>query len=152
MNARTLALLSLAIFALATSACSSARGGLEREPEPGTAWGTVEGEGAPRLTAESRRLLPGRMRTLYPPLLRDAGIMGTVDVRFTVTAEGDVDASSIRVSNMSDIEFEQPAWRVVRDLRWTPGTRAGSPEATAMTGRLRFDPRGSDASFRPARG
>jgi TonB family protein len=148
MNLRALSLLAVLPLLAAAAACAP-RASAETADAP--AWGSIEGSGAPRLTAESRRLLPGRMRTLYPSLLRDAGITGSAEVRFTVTADGNVDASSIRVSNATHPDFQQATWQIVRDLRWTAGTDGGGPTAVPMTGRFRFDPRGSDASFRPAR-
>lgn len=65
-----------------------------------------------------RMLLTG-----YPPLLRDSGVTGQVQVAFVLTAEGAT--RDARVVSASHEAFAEPALVAVRAMRFTPGTLAG---------------------------
>lgn len=56
----------------------------------------------------------------YPPLLRDARVAGTVQVRFRVNEDGRVDAESITISSSTHEQFNDPTIRAVRALRFRP--------------------------------
>lgn len=56
----------------------------------------------------------------YPPLLRDARVNGTVEVRFRVMADGNVDPESIHVVDSTLEAFEEPTRQAVRGLRFRP--------------------------------
>lgn len=75
-------------------------------------------EELPRPTngAEFARLLAAS----YPSLLRDAGVTGSVQVRFRVLETGFVDANSITVTSSSHEQFNDPAIRAVQTLRFRP--------------------------------
>ncbi|HET7232636.1 MAG TPA: TonB family protein [Longimicrobium sp.] len=62
----------------------------------------------------------------YPPLLRDAGVGGTVRVRFRITRTGGVDASSIEVLESTHEAFTDAAAHVAREMRFRPGRHNGS--------------------------
>jgi TonB family protein len=57
----------------------------------------------------------------YPPLLRDAGVGGTVLLGFTILEDGSVDPSSVEVLESANQEFSTAAISVVRRMRFTPG-------------------------------
>ncbi len=59
----------------------------------------------------------------YPPLLRDAGVAGLVQVAFVVTAEGET--RDARVVSTSHPAFGEPALAAVRAMRFRPGTLSG---------------------------
>jgi periplasmic protein TonB len=56
----------------------------------------------------------------YPPLLRDARVTATVNVRFRVMEDGRVDNESISVSSSTHAGFNEPTIRAVRALRFRP--------------------------------
>ncbi|HEV2146467.1 MAG TPA: M56 family metallopeptidase, partial [Longimicrobiaceae bacterium] len=70
----------------------------------------------------------------YPPLLRDAGIMGEAMVEFVVTAEGAT--SDVRLVSASHAAFGEPALAAARAMRFTPGELGG--RATAARVRMPF--------------
>ena len=63
----------------------------------------------------------------YPPLLRDAGVTGTVTVRFRVLEDGRVDGESIQVTNSTHEQFNDPTIRAVRAMRFRPARVNGRP-------------------------
>lgn len=56
----------------------------------------------------------------YPPLLRDAGVGGQVQVKMRVNEDGRVDASSIEILDTSHEQFGDAARRVVERMRFRP--------------------------------
>lgn len=56
----------------------------------------------------------------YPPLLRDAGVGGTVQVKMRVNEDGRVDASSVEILETSHEQFGDAARRVVERMRFRP--------------------------------
>ena len=75
-------------------------------------------EDLPRLTngAEFGRQLERN----YPPLLRDAGVSGTVTVRFRVLENGNVDVPSITVTSSTHEQFNDATIRAVQRMRFRP--------------------------------
>ena len=74
----------------------------------------------------------------YPPLLREAGITGTVEVRLRVTAQGGVaDATVVRAT---DPRFGEPAVRALRVARFRPARAQGAAVATTIIIPVRFEP------------
>lgn len=63
----------------------------------------------------------------YPPLLRDAGVAGTVTMQFVVGTDGRVDASTIEVVDASNSQFSDAARRVVELMRFRPAQVGGRP-------------------------
>jgi protein TonB len=61
----------------------------------------------------------------YPPLLRDAGVVGTVTLRMRVLENGTVDPESISVENSTHEAFADAAKRVVERMRFRPAKVAG---------------------------
>ena len=107
-------------------------GGVAKGVEDGVQQSTVErttppDEGTYELSAVEEQPRPTNLADLrrqlernYPPLLRDARVVGTVQVRMRVTAEGTVDASSITVTSSSHEQFNDPTIRSVQRLRFRP--------------------------------
>jgi protein TonB len=56
----------------------------------------------------------------YPPLLRDAGVSGTVSVRFRVMENGTVDVASISVTSSTHEQFNDATIRAVQRMRFRP--------------------------------
>jgi periplasmic protein TonB len=54
----------------------------------------------------------------YPPLLRDAGVTGSVTLRLQVNPDGRVDPASIQVENASHEAFGDAAKKVVERMRF----------------------------------
>jgi TonB family protein len=75
----------------------------------------------------------------YPADLRDAGIAGTVYLRFRVLDTGDVDPESVRVSRGSDPRFERAAAEVARRLRFVPAQLRGRPVRVWVELPLQFE-------------
>jgi protein TonB len=70
---------------------------------------------------EVQRLL----QRLYPPLLRDAGITGQVQMKFVVNAQGRVEATSVSVVNASHAQFGEASSKVVEKMRFRPAKVGG---------------------------
>jgi TonB family protein len=76
-------------------------------------------------------------RLRYPEKAREAGIVGTVVARFTVSATGEVTG----LESLKDIGggCGEEVLRVLHEMpRWTPGTKEGKPVAVTLTLPVRF--------------
>jgi protein TonB len=74
---------------------------------------------APRLNNDSDVMRA--LERAYPPLLRDAGVGGTVQLGFTVLEDGTVDPASVAVLESTNQEFSTAAIEVVKRMRFIPG-------------------------------
>lgn len=114
-------------------------GGVAKGVEDGVQQSTVErttppDEGTYELSAVEEQPRPTNLPDLrrqlernYPPLLRDARVTGTVQVRMRVTADGTVDANSITITSSSHEQFNDPTIRSVQRLRFRPAKVNGRP-------------------------
>ena len=115
-------------------------GGVAKGVEGGVAQSTVQRETPPRrghvravgggraAAAHQRpRTSSAQLARNYPPLLRDAGVTGTVQVRFRVLEDGRVDAASIQITSSTHEQFNEPTMRAVRALRFRPAKVNGRP-------------------------
>lgn len=114
-------------------------GGVAKGVDDGVQQSTVErttppDEGTYELSAVEEQPRPTNLPDLrrqlernYPPLLRDARVTGTVQVRMRVTADGSVDASSITITSSSHEQFNDPTIRSVQRLRFRPAKVNGRP-------------------------
>lgn len=82
-------------------------------------------ERAPRLLNGDE--LARELSRRYPPLLRDAGVGGSVQVRFRILPDGSVDPGSPRVTSATHDMFVEPTLAAVRGLRFEPATVHGRP-------------------------
>ena len=79
----------------------------------------------------------------YPAALRDAGVTGSVLLRFRVDAAGAVEPDWIAVDLTTDPAFEEPAAAVARMLRFQPATGMdGASTAAWVTMPIHFGPVG----------
>jgi protein TonB len=93
-------------------------------PDEGTyELSAVEEQPRPTNIADLRRQLERN----YPPLLRDARVTGTVQVRFRVMEDGTIDPGSITVSSSTHEQFNDPSIRSVQRLRFRPAKVNGRP-------------------------
>jgi len=100
-------------------------------------------------SAEYRRLQV-RMRRTFPTLMWDAGVSGTVVMRFDVRPDGSVDPRTIRVLQSTDFNglFAWAAEGAVRPLRFRPATRDGVAVTSTLEAILTFANHGQqEASF-----
>jgi TonB family protein len=74
----------------------------------------------------------------YPPLLRDSGVEGSVDVSFIVDEEGRPEEGSLQVVSSSHPGFNEPALRAVERMRFRPAQREGSEVRVRVTIPIRF--------------
>jgi protein TonB len=114
-------------------------GGVAKGVDEGVAQSTVErvappDEGTYELSAVEEQPRPTNIADLrrqlernYPPLLRDARVTGTVQVRMRVMEDGTVDAGSIQVTSSSHEQFNDPTIRSVQRLRFRPAKVNGRP-------------------------
>jgi protein TonB len=80
----------------------------------------IEGlDEAPRLN--NAGVVQRSLERAYPPLLRDAGVGGTVLLGFTVLEDGSVDPASVEVLESTNQEFSTAAITVLKRMRFTPG-------------------------------
>jgi TonB family protein len=63
----------------------------------------------------------------YPPLLRDAGVTGTVTIRMRIGRDGLVQPSTIHVESSTHEAFSDAAVRVAQRLRFSPARIKGQP-------------------------
>jgi len=109
---------------------------------------------APPVAAAQGMTPPARVSTpalAYPPLLREAGIEGTVVLEFTVDATGRVDSASIVVISRDHLAFERPAVDAIRGSVFRPATVDGVavPLRIRQTIAWTIDRPGSPAPPRP---
>jgi TonB family protein len=69
--------------------------------------------------------LQTELERLYPPALRDAGVSGSVQVRFRVNTDGT--ASSPEITSSTDPRFDAPTLAAVSRLRFSPAEMDGRP-------------------------
>jgi TonB family protein len=95
----------------------------EPGPDSARASGSREVEEGPRIL--NRATLITAMERLYPPHLRDAGVTGTVYVRFRVELDGSI--SEAYVVRSSDTRLNEAALRAIQVLRFRPARRGRAP-------------------------
>ena len=77
---------------------------------------SVEEKPSPRNPADVMRYVERN----YPPLLRDAGVGGTVVLKFQVNEDGTVAASTIEVVSSENEQFSDVAKKAVERMRFRP--------------------------------
>lgn len=85
-------------------------------------------------TSEVQRIL---QRT-YPPLLREAGIMGEARLQFVINTDGRVDMSTVQVVGATNEQFGDAAKRAVEHFRFKPASMNGDPVRVLTTIPIRF--------------
>ena len=79
------------------------------------------------------------LEAAYPPELREAGVSGTVVLRFRLLPTGRVDAGSLSVARSSDPRFAGAAADVARRLRFVPALLHGRPVRVWVELPLQFE-------------
>ena len=92
--------------------------------EPGFAYEVAVLDSQPALanTTDVQRALVRQ----YPRLLLDAGISGTVRMRFVIEPDGTVDESSLQVVSATNDQFRTAAANLVEMMRFRPGVYRGA--------------------------
>ena len=76
-------------------------------------------------------------RSKYPPIAKDAGIIGTVFVSFVVCSDGYV--KDVKVLRSVEESLDEEAIRVVASLpKFEPGTQRGNNESVQYTIPVKF--------------
>jgi periplasmic protein TonB len=75
-------------------------------------------EEIPRM--RNRPAVVSALQRNYPPLLRDAGIGGTVQVQLVVNEDGTPDMSTVEIVSTDNEQFADAARRVVERMRFSP--------------------------------
>ncbi|HEY6061860.1 MAG TPA: TonB family protein [Gemmatimonadales bacterium] len=76
----------------------------------------------------NRAELPGIMQSLYPPLLRVAGLSGRVRVEFVVDRAGRVDRRSVRTLESPHPLFSSATQTALEQFRFRPGSVSSGGE------------------------
>jgi TonB family protein len=108
--------------------------------------GVTQGSVDQEANLRNREEVAREIRLRYPPGLRDAGIAGSVLLRFKVTGDGTVDSASISMRQATDTALVEPAMLVVRRMAFTPAVAAGRPVQTWVTAPVHFVPEGTRES------
>ncbi|HEY2804232.1 MAG TPA: energy transducer TonB [Gemmatimonadales bacterium] len=74
----------------------------------------------------------------YPPLLREAGIEGSVLLEFVVDTTGRVEPATIRIISSTQALFEAPAREAVTKSVYRPGRWRGEPVRALALERVAF--------------
>jgi TonB family protein len=95
-------------------------------------------EEAPHLN--NRAAVARALERGYPPLLRDAGVGGTVSLGFVIDAAGRVEEGSIKVLDSDNAAFSGAARGVVRVMRFAPARVHGRPVRVRVELPISFQP------------
>jgi protein TonB len=74
----------------------------------------------------------------YPPLLREAGIEGTVVLEFVVDTLGHAEPATIRIISSTQEQFEAPAREAILTSLYRPGRWRGQPVRALSLERVAF--------------
>ena len=132
------ALLLLAACAPAsTDPASAPRPEAEAAADLSRVYETEELEVKPRLVNAGD--VTRAVQSNFPPLLRDAGVGGTVLLRAIIEKDGRTSSVEVIRSEHNQL-FSAPAAAVVRRMRFRPGTMAGAPLRARMEIPFTFTP------------
>lgn len=95
----------------------------EEPPAEGFAYEVAVLERKPELVNKSQ--VASLMQRLYPRMLQDAGIGGTVMMQFVIEADGKVEASSVKVIDSTHEQFADASIKAVEKFRFRPGRYKG---------------------------
>ena len=103
-----------------------------RSPPPtdGRTYDIMDVEDPPRL--DNSAVVQRALERAYPPLQRDAGVGGTVTLRFIILEDGSVDPASVEVLESDGPHFSQAAIEVAERMRFTPGMVSDRPVRTRV--------------------
>jgi TonB family protein len=110
-------------------------------PPPGTvdpAYDVSAVSVAPRLNNHDE--VQRSLEIAYPPLLRDAGVGGTVLLGFIVVEDGSVDPTSVYVIESDNPEFSIAALMVAKRMRFDPAIVNERPVRVRVQMPITFQP------------
>lgn len=102
---------------------------------------TARGDTVPPALANAEAVIRA-LQQQYPPLLRDAGVQGTVSVQMRVTAQGS--AADAQVVQASHPEFGEAALRAISVARFRPASSGGSAVDFTLVMPFQFSLGGGD--------
>jgi protein TonB len=82
------------------------------------------------------------MERLYPRLLQDAGIGGTVQLQFVIEPDGSVDMSSVKVIDSSNDQLSEASIKAVEKFKFKPGVYKGAPVRVLIQMPITWQPAG----------
>jgi protein TonB len=82
------------------------------------------------------------MERLYPRLLQDAGIGGTVQLQFVIEPDGSVDMSSVKVIESSNDQLSEASIKAVEKFKFKPGVYKGAPVRVLIQMPITWQPAG----------
>lgn len=109
------------LAALAVALLSALPAAAQPDDEPAYELSEVTVPPRPLNVAELQR----ELERLYPPVLRDAGVSGSAQVRFRVNTDGTV--SSPEITSSTNRLFDEPTLAAVSRLRFSPAEVDGRP-------------------------
>jgi len=127
-------------------------GGVAEGVDKGVAQSTVERETPPdegvydisavevRPELSNRSDVGRALERNYPPLLRDAGVGGTVTLSFRVNEDGRVDPTTITVVSSDNEQFSDAAKKVVERMRFRPAKVNDRPVKVLVQLPVTFQP------------
>jgi TonB family protein len=104
--------------ARAQEASVSGPPGVGRTSDAGGVYDVSSVDVKPSLSNSSE--ISAALQRNYPPLLRDAGVGGTVILGFRVDEDGRVNASTIEIESTDNEQFSEAAKKVVERMRFRP--------------------------------
>jgi TonB family protein len=93
-------------------------------------------------TLANRSEIAGIMEALYPRLLQDAGIGGTVVTQFVIQADGTIDMASLKVLESSNEELSNATRHALERFKFTPGLYKGAPVRVLIQMPVTWQPKG----------
>ena len=93
------------------------------ESQPGFAYEVAVLDSPPRLSNANQ--VQSTLQRLYPRMLQDAGIEGTVVMQFVITEKGEVEPSSVKVISSTHEQFASASEKAVERFRFRPGKYKG---------------------------
>jgi periplasmic protein TonB len=85
-----------------------------------------------RVELTNRAEITRVLQRLYPSMLRDMGVEGSVQVQFVVTAEGRVDMSTVQITSATDDQFAAATRKALQEFRFRPA-RKGNHNVRMLT-------------------
>ena len=82
------------------------------------------------------------MERLYPRLLQDAGIGGTVVAQFVIATDGTVDMGSLKILESANAELSEATRRALEQFRFVPGQYKGQNVRTLIQMPVTWQPAG----------
>lgn len=84
------------------------------------------------------RNVPNLVSRAFPASMRGRRAPATVEVKMKILADGSVDSASVSIESSPEPEFNEPAARVAKQLRFRPAKVGGRPVAVWVTFPITF--------------